>query len=70
MISKYFKMPYALFLNPKYSELTNNEKLIYSILYSRYEISCQKSEFKDENGIFITPLKNWLLGLKFQGKLL
>lgn len=53
MISKYFKMPYALFLNSMYDELTNGERLIYSVLYSRYELSYNNPEFRDEEGVFV-----------------
>ena len=64
MISTHFKMPYALFLNEKYSKLTNNEKLIYSVLYSRYEISCGNPDFRDGEGIYciytVEKLGLWL----------
>ena len=64
MVSNYFKMPYALFLNEKYRELTNNDKIIYAILYNRFEISSTNPDFRDGDGVFcyytVDKLGEWL----------
>lgn len=53
MIDKYYKLPYAFFENDKYSGLTANEKLIYCVLYARYELSMRHNDFHDEYGTFV-----------------
>lgn len=53
MIDKYYKLPYAFFENEKYMGLTANEKLIYCVLYARYELSMRHNDFSDEDGTFV-----------------
>lgn len=53
MDDKYYKMPHAFFENEKYRKLTANEMLIYSVLHSRYELSCRNNNFHDSDGTFV-----------------
>ena len=50
MDDNYYKIPYAFFENDKYDELTAREKLMYSVLYARYELSKKKGYFRTRTG--------------------
>ena len=45
---KFYKMPQALF-SDKYSQLSNDAKILYMLLLDRKSLS-EKNHFNDENG--------------------
>ena len=53
MDDNFYKIPFSFFENEKYDDLTATEKLMYSVLYARSELSKKKKIFQDEDGIFV-----------------
>lgn len=46
---KYITVPKELFINPRYSTLSSNSKLLYGFILDRFSLSL-KNNWKDENG--------------------
>lgn len=53
MEDNFYKIPVSFFENDKYDDLTAVEKLMYGVLYSRYECSKKRKIFQDEAGVFV-----------------
>lgn len=48
-IDKFYRLPHALFTNPKYKNLKSETLIAYAIYLSRYEYSLYKQHFIDKN---------------------
>ncbi|MCI8384371.1 MAG: replication initiator protein A [Clostridia bacterium] len=46
---KYISVPKELFVNPKYSHLSSDSKLLYGFILDRFTLSI-KNNWQDENG--------------------
>ncbi len=46
---KFYQLPKVFFTNPKYTKLSNDEKIAYAILRDRLDLSI-KNNWIDENG--------------------
>lgn len=46
---KYISIPKELFINPQYSKLSSDSKLIYGFIVDRFELSI-KNKWADEKG--------------------
>lgn len=49
-VDEFYRLPHALFENPKYQSLAAESIIAYAIYLSRYEYSVYKNHFSDENG--------------------
>ncbi len=49
-VDEFYRLPHALFENPKYQSLAAESIIAYAIYLSRYEYSIYKNHFSDENG--------------------
>ena len=50
---EFFKLPKALFANPKYKTMSSDAKLTYSLLYDRLSLSKQNNWINEKNEVFL-----------------
>ena len=55
---EFFKLPKALFTNPKYKNMSSDAKLTYSLLYDRLSLSKQNGWINERDEVFLIYTRN------------
>jgi len=59
---EFFKLPKALFANPKYKAMSSDAKLTYSLLYDRLSLSKQNGWINDKGEVFLIYTREEIAG--------
>ncbi|MDI1662448.1 replication initiator protein A [Staphylococcus aureus] len=63
-VDEFYRLPHALFENPKYQSLATESIIAYAIYLSRYEYSVYKNHFIDKNNTVYCVMSNEELALR------
>ena len=62
-VEKFYQMPKVLFTNPKYTNLTNDDRVAYSLLKDRNSLSIKNHWFDEEGNIYFVFTNDELMRL-------